>query len=85
MTNFAAIEVIKTILAFPFMTPRTKPSTSPIGGDLVRGNLMKIIMPKLFGDRAFRLVSNSTHSCKFTTLHCYNLVYLQHGGGNCCN
>jgi len=32
MTNFAAIKVIKTIYCtFPFMTPRTKPSTSPRG------------------------------------------------------
>jgi len=63
-----------------------------------------IVMPRLFGDRAFRLVwecsPNSMHKryqayayiiphttvcniCKFATLHCCNIVPIQHGGGNC--
>jgi len=37
--------------------------------------------------RALQTVYNSTQNnlqagiCKFTTLYCYNAVYLQHGGG----
>jgi len=49
--------------------------------------LLKIIKPRLFADRVHRLVYNSTpNSFKqtFATLHCFSVVYLQHGGGNYC-
>ena len=44
-------------------------------------------MPKLFTDHVFRLVYNSTYKLLFckhtqvTTLHCWAVVNLQHGGG----
>ena len=50
--------------------------------------IIRFLCHGLFAHRVFRLVYNSTHNSlqnkrKFTTLHCRNTEYLQHGGGKC--
>jgi len=38
----------------------------------------------LFADRLQFYAQQFASACEFTTLHCCNAIYLQHGGGDCC-
>jgi len=42
---------------------------------------LKILMPCLFAVRRFWPHTRVCTANKYTTLHCCNRVYLQHGGG----